>query len=348
MTKNHLQRVGEAFGLFERALNGDLRAKADVSESLTTSDFPVLLGQGINRRLLAAYQAAAPVWQGYATRVTVPNFKPQKLVQILGGQRGLSRVPEASEYPMSALAEAEYDFAVGKHGDRIGLSWEMIVNDELGAFRNLDQRLADEARDTEGVTVASALLNAARSDVNTDFFKSATGNAPQNVPLTQDNLQQALQGLSTKKNENGQPIVRPGLVLVVPPTLEYQARAILTAQEIRTVDGNRTTVSQNPVANALPLVVDPNLGLNTNGKAASTWYVLPAPNSARPAVVAAFLAGQESPDLQVKADTGNRAGGGTIAPEQGSFDDDTIQYRVRHVVGAAAVDPTFTFVSRGA
>ena len=50
----------------------------------------------------------------------------------------------------------------------------------------------------------------------------------------------------------------------------------------------------------------------------------------------------------MKADTGNRAGGGSIAPEQGSFDDDTIQYRVRHVVGSALIDPKFTFVSQGA
>lgn len=349
MSNNTLKRVGEAYALFDRALNGDLRAKADVAESLTTSDFPVLLGQGYNRKLLAAYQAQAPVWQQYATRTVVPNFKPQRLVQILGGTRGLSRVAEATEYPARDLTEALYEFAVGKYGDRFGLSWEMVVNDELSAFRNIDQNLAAAARDTEGTTTASAFFNANRTGLNTQFFKTANGNAPESAPLTRKALQDAIQALSTKKDEDGRPLVRPNLVLVVPPTLEYQAREILTATEIRTTaaDGS-VSVSQNPIAGAVTLVVEPNLLLNTGSNAATTWLLLPAPNSARPAVVTGFLAGHEAPDLRVKADTGNRAGGGQIAPEQGSFDDDTIQYRVRHVVGAALIDPKFTFVSQGA
>lgn len=347
MSSNTLQRVGEAYTLFDRAMGGDFRAKADVAESFTTSDFPVLLGQAWNRKLLTAYQNITPVWDQYATRVTVPNFKPQKLVQLLGGRRGLSRVAEATEYPHSDLAEAEYEFQVEKYGDRFGLSWEMFVNDELGAFRGLDQRLAVEARETEGITVTSALLNPAKNGLNTTFFKAGNNNAPASVALSRGAVQDALQSLAVKKNSSGQALVRPRMRLVVPPTLEYQARQILTASEIRTVAGDVTEVSSNPVAGAIDLVVDHNLLINTNAKAAGTWFLLPAPDSAHPAVVAAFLQGQENPDLRVKADTGNRAGGGTIAPEQGSFDDDTVQYRVRHVVGAAAVDPTFTYVSQG-
>lgn len=347
MTTN-LKAVAEAYTKFKSAMDGDLRARADVMESFTTSDFPVLLGQAYNRKLLAEYQAITPVWQQYATRTTVPNFKRQKLVQVLGGQRGLSKVAEAAEYPHSELSEAEFDFAVGKHGDRIGLSWEMFVNDELGAFRNLDQRLATEARETEGITAASALLNANRTGLNTQFFRSQNGNAPETVALSRAAIQEALQGLAQKKNSNGQTLIAPRMKLVVPPTLEYQARAILAAAEIRTEVDNVTEIAQNPVAGAVDLVVDPNLLINTGANAASTWFLLPAPNTARPAVVAAFLAGHESPDLRVKTDTGNRAGGGQISPEQGSFDDDTVQYRVRHVVGAAAVDPTFTFASTGA
>lgn len=348
MTTN-LKKVGEAYSLFDRAMNGDLRAKADVAESLTTSDFPILLGQGYQRKLLAAYQAQTPVWQQYATRTTVPNFKPQRLVQILGGARGLSRVAEATEYPSRDLSEALFEFSVGKYGDRLGLSWEMVVNDELGAFRGIDQSLAVAARDTEGTVTASAFFNAAKTGLNTQFFRAQNGNAPESAPLTRAALQDAIQELSTKKDEQGNPLTRPGLVLVVPPTLEYQAREILSASEIRTTDANgAVSVSQNPVAGAVTLVVEPNLLLNTGSNAATTWFLLPAPNSARPAIVTGFLAGHEAPDLRVKADTGNRAGGGQVAPEQGSFDDDTIQYRVRHVVGAALIDPKFTFVSQGA
>lgn len=344
----NLKNIGEAYSKFQAALNGDLRAKADVMESLTTSDFPVLLGQGYNRKLLNAYQTITPVWSQYSTRTTVPNFKKQKLVQILGNQRGLSKVPQGSEYPASDLSESEFEFAVGKYGDRIPLTWEMLVDDELGAFRNLDQRLAVEARDTEGTITAEALLAASKSGVNTSFFRASNGNAPETAPLARESLREALQVLTRKKDSNGNVLVRPRIRLVVPPTLEYQAQSILTASEIRTTVGDTLEVSANPVAGAVDLVVDPNLLLNTAGNAESTWFLLPDPNTARPAVVTAFLAGNENPDLRVKADGGNRPGGGEVGPNEGSFDDDTIQYRVRHVVGSAAVDPTFTFVSRGA
>lgn len=344
-----LKQIGEAFSLFDRALNGDLHAKADVAESLTTSDFPVLLGQGYNRKALAAYEGMTPVWQGYSTRTVVPNFKPQRLVQILGGARGLSRVAEATEYPARDLSEALFEFSVQKYGDRLPLTWEMVVNDELGVFRNIDQNLATAAVDTEGIVTASAFLNTARTGLNTGFFKAANGNAPESAPLTRAALMDAIQELATKRDEDGRPLARPQLVLVVPPTLEYQAREILGASEIRTTDANgAVSVSQNPVAGAVTLVVEPNLLLNTGANSASTWLLLPAPNSARPAIVTGFLAGNETPDLRVKADTGARAGGGSIAPEQGSFDDDTIQYRVRHVVGSALIDPKFTFASNGA
>ena len=86
---------------------------------------------------------------------------------------------------------------------------------------------------------------------------------------------------------------------------------------------------------------------NTGAKAATTWYVLPKPNSGRPAVWAAFLRGHETPDLRVKVSGGNRIGGGEVSPLEGSFEADDIQYRGRHVLGHQTGDPTFTYVSNG-
>ncbi|UVY83799.1 Mu-like prophage major head subunit gpT family protein [Brachybacterium sp. NBEC-018] len=342
MTTN-LKKVVEAYQLFERAMNGDLRAKADVRESLTTSDFPVLLGQGYQRKLLAQYQLIDPVWQQYSVRSLVPNFKKQRLVDILGGARGLSRVAEATEYPTRDFDEKEYDFSVEKYGDRIPLTWEMLINDELGAFRNLDQVLAADARFTEGTVTADALLNAGRTDLNTSFFGTVANDA-----LTADALKAAIEALSSKRNSAGQTIVRPSLKLVVAPGLEFIAKELVAAVEVRTTNGNRTTVMNNPLAGVVDVVVEPNLLRNTNAKANTTWILVPAPGAARPAVVTGFLQGQESPDLRVKNDQGVRPGGGSIGSGEGSFDDDTIQYRVRHVVGAAVIDNQFTFASRGA
>ena len=344
MSSSTLRRVGEAYQLFQAAMDGNLTAKAKVAESLTTSDFPVLLGDAINYQILAAYEQVNPVWQQYSRRMVVPNFKPQRLLDLRGTRRGLARVPEATEYPARDLDEgALTTFKVEKHGERLPLTWEMVVNDELGAFRGLDQVIADDARFTEGTVTADALLNADRTDLNAAFFGTV-----ETAALTADNLEQAINGLSQKRNSAGQTLVRPQLVLVVAPGLEFLARQLVADVEIRTTSGNRTTVTRNPLAGMVTVVVEPNLLRNTNAAANTTWLLLPDPNAARPAVVTGFLAGRETPDLRVKNDQGVRPGGGSIGETEGSFDDDTIQYRVRHVVGAGTVDNLFTFASRGA
>lgn len=347
MTKN--KAILDAHNVFQAALDGDFRAKAEVMESLTTSDFPILLGRSFNAKLLAAYEALTPVWGSYATRTTVANFKPQPFKQILG-TTGLDLVPEATEYPATGLSESMYEFKVEKYGKRLPLTWEMLVNDELGAFRNIHQVLAEAARELEGTVTTKALLKGDLKDVETGFFKTANGNAPESAPLTRKALQDAIQEVTTRKTPDGKRVSRPALVLVVPPTLEMTAREILTASEIRRTDqtGNETIVSSNPVANAVTLVVEPNLLLNTHTAAATTWFLLPAPNQARPALVTGFLQGHETPDLRVKNDQGTRIGGGSITESEGSFVDDTIEYRVRHVVGSSLLDPLHTFVSRGA
>lgn len=344
------REVLEARQRWEDVLSGDLRARAEVLETLSTSDFPELLGASYARELLSEYQAASPVWSQWATRVEVNDFKPKKLIEILGGRGQLSPVKEAGEYPARGISTGAYEFKIGKFGDRIPLTWEMIVNDELGAFRGLPNRLAVAARETEDVEVAKSLFNAGGTNLNTQFFSAGNGNAPANLPLTGDNLAAALQTLRTRKDKDSRPIIVPTAILMVSPALENTARRILEASEIRVTEGGVTTVQSNYLRDSVTLVVNPWLSLAAPGYSNldTTWFLLPPTNSPRPAFVAAFLRGHGAPDLRVKADTGSSVGGGSLSPEDGSFDNDTIQYRVRHVMGGAGVIPTATYVSRGA
>lgn len=343
------KRILEARRLFQKVLDGDLRAKADLMETMTRSDFPVLLGAAYGRELLAEYEGITPVWAAFSRRSTVADFKPKRLVELLGGRAGLEKVGEAAEYKARKLTEASHEFKVDKYGARLPLTWEMLVNDELDAFRDAPQRLAVAARETEDIVTAKSLFNAGGTGLNTDFFKTANGNAPAAVPLTAENLEAAITAITTRKDSEGRPIVVSGGVLVVPPQLEMTARRILEASEIRRTEGDVTSIEPNYLRGVLRLVVNPWLPIVASGfnKVGATWFVLPAPNQGRPALVTGFLRGNETPDLRVKYDAGQRVGGGLIAPEEGSFDDDTIQYRVRHVTGSATVIPTATYVSTG-
>jgi hypothetical protein len=342
------KRILEARKLFERARSGDLRAKAELQETLTTSDFPTLLGAGYNRELLQEYNGIAPVWTAFARRSTVTDFRDQTLVDILGGRAGLDKVKEGAEYPARKATEAKYSFSVDKYGARFPLTWEMLVNDDLGAFDNFPNRLATAARETEDRLALSPFFNAGGTGLNTNFFTGVA--SPGNVPLTPDNLQAALTNISTRLDSDKRPIVLKGALLMVPPALEVTARNILAATEVRTTDaGGTVRITSNPLAGLVTIVVNPWLPVVAAGntKINTTWFVLPAPSDPRPAFTLGFLRGHETPDLRVKADAGNSVGGGAISPEEGSFDDDTIQYRVRHVLGSAALINTGVYASTG-
>lgn len=348
----HLARIVEAADQWRDAVHqggiAGMRARTRLAESLTTSDFPIFLGAVFDRELLAQYQAIPSVWQSFATRTTVRDFRPKTLVDLLGGQAILDKVGEGAEYPARKVSESKYELTVAKRGARFPLTWEMVVNDDLDAFRTLPNRLAISARETEDYLATSLLVGA--SGAQTTFFKAANENAPTALALTTENLDAALSAISTRKDTDGRPIIVNGAVLVVPPGLETQARKILDATELRFTDATTglVTVTTNYMRGRVTLVVDPWLTvISTDGKAATRWFVLPSPQSARPALAVGFLRGYEDPDLRVKSSAGSRVGGGVIDPMQGDFDDDTIQYRVRHVVGSAYVDPKATYVSNG-
>jgi hypothetical protein len=348
----NLGRLVEAANLWADATQqggiAGMRARTRLAESLTTSDFPYLLGGVFDRTLLTAYQNTSPIWRQFASQVTVQDFRPKQLIDLLGGRGVLDKVGQGAEYPARKTTEAQYELTVGKYGARIGLTFEMLVNDDLDAFRDLPNRLAQGATDTEDYLATSQLVG--KTGINTAFFKAGNGNAKDTAALTADSLAAALTAISTRKDSEGRPIVNKAARLVVPPQLEMQARRILTATEIRVTDPdtNTTTVQSNFLAGVVTLVVNPwQTVIDQSATAATTWFLLPDPAGPRPALAVGFLRGHDTPDLRVKADTGNSLGGGAIAAEDGSFDDDTIQYRVRHINGAAPVDPITTYASDG-
>lgn len=340
------QKLIEAARIVQGALGGSYKAMGRLQEAMSTSDFPYYLGNVLDRELLPRYQAIQPVWPQYARRSTARDFRPKKFVDLLGGQELLEKVGQGAPYPAGKLTDREYSFSVAKFGRRLPLTFEAIINDDLGDFTSLPDRLAQAARNTEDHLVTS--LYATAEGPNTGFFNEANENAVQNLPLTIDNLQAALQKISERRDEDGNPIVFPRLQLLVPPALEITAKNILGATEIEITEGNKKIRVANWLAGSVSIVVNPWLPLvDRSGRANTTWYIFPEANAPRPGLVAGFLRGHENPDLRQKADQGTALGGGAISPAEGSFDNDTTDYRVRHILGGTALDPIGTYASTG-
>jgi len=339
--------IKEAADLWKRVFDGDIRAAVVVREALSTSDlFVSATGDVLDRELLTQYTALTAEWAGFATRTVVRNFKPKKLIDILGGRTGLERVPELTAYPGAVADNREYSIAVAKFGRQFGFSWEAMINDDLDELMQIPDTFGQAAALTEDAAALALIADVTTGVPNAAYFKDysavdgyvGTGLDTTAVTeaLTEEDLQAAVTAIKQRKDFEGNIIPSGPLILVVGPANEFTARRILNATEVRTTIGGVTTLEPNPLKGAVELVVLSRL-------AGLAWFVLPKPTTAaRPALGVAFLRGFETPDIRVK----NGAGNGR-SPEDGDFDDDSVRYRVRHVTGAAALDPTHTYASTG-
>lgn len=340
------KQILEARELFQGAMDGNLRARAQVMESLTTSDFPILLGAAYGRELQQEYGAIAPVWQRFAKRLTVPDFRDRTLVDIMGGRSALEKVREGSEYPARKASESKRSFNVDKYGARFPLTWEMVKNDDLGAFRDFPQRLATAARETEERVALSPFFNAAGTGLSAFYSARAVAGAT----LSRDTLNAGLLDIANRRDPDGRPVIVTQPILMVPTALSKAAADIINV--IRNQDPTTGDIREgNGLVRTPEVVENPWLDIVGSGYAsnAKTWFLLPGPQtSVKPAAGLAFMAGEETPDLRVKNDQGYRLGGGSIGAEEGSFDDDTIQYRVRHINGGVALYDDAVYVGVGA
>ena len=95
-------------------------------EVLTTSDFPLLFGDVLDRRLLAAYKRYDAEWRKYIKTDTVPDFRQVKRFAINTGSMVLDQVLEKGEYTPIDNDETEYHYTVAKYGNQKDYSWEAI------------------------------------------------------------------------------------------------------------------------------------------------------------------------------------------------------------------------------
>ncbi len=191
-------------------------------EALSTSDFPILFGDILDRQLLGAYREIPPVWQNYIRRGTVPDFRTVQRRAVDGLEGRIPEVDELEEYPQGALEESQDTYKVRKYGKRIDLSWEAIVNDDLDALRNLPDRLARGARRTEQYAATQLYVGAAGPS-GTLYTVGNDNVITGNPALSVDGLQKGLDKLASMKDVDGEPILMDFVHLVVPPALQVTA-----------------------------------------------------------------------------------------------------------------------------
>ena len=325
-----------------------------LKEALTTSDFPYLFGDVLDRQVLAQYKATESTWKKYIKTSTVPRVFPQiggYRFAVTGGDQRLAEVAEKGEYLASDRNETKYTLYVKKYGRQFDISLETMINDDLGALKNTPMLFAKAALRTEQYLAINQYASDTGTHAAGNLYDDATAgeiNGSVNL-LTIAHLEEGLEAMASWTDAGGSPIMNRAKYLVVPPALEMTARQILTSatkqwMELGGAGGPLPYPTTNVVAQmGLELIVEPWLPIcddNTDGD--TSWYLFADPNDIA-ALEAGFLRGHERPEICMKASDKVTIGGGAIGPMSGDFATDNIFYRVRHFFGITELDWRATY-----
>lgn len=313
-----------------------------IREAMTTSDFPLLFGDVLGRELLAAYKGTVANWPKYTKQSKVNDFRVNKRFRMTGGDQALAEVAEKGEYLTSGRDEKKYEIQVKKYGRQFDISYETIVNDDLGAIADTPQRMALAADRTEQRTIIGLYAGDVGTHVaDANLYMNAV-NASPNL-LTINNLEEALEQMAAI-TDGTEPILNRAKYLVVPPALEMTARQILTSATkmwLATTNVPATAFpypTTNVVAQmGLELVVEPYLPILATLDKNCQWYLFSDPKDLA-VLEAARMTGHERPEICMKASDKVTLGGGAIGPMTGDFATDNIFYRVRLIFGGAKLD----------
>lgn len=286
----------------------------------TTSDFPLLLGGTVNRTLRAGYELAPQTWRPLGRQTTVPDFRAVTRA-ALGDISALEKVNEHGEYKYGTLNEDGAPLKVTKFGKIIAISWESVVNDDLGALTRIPQALGAAAAATESNLVWALLLNNVNFVDGTPVFDSAHGNvAASGGPINTTTLGAARAAMRKQKSSAGEFLNIEPQYLVVGPDKELEAYQFTSSQYVPAKNADI-----NDVRNAsLTVIVDARITGNQ-------WYLYAAPGVVD-TFEYAYLEGEQ----------------GVFTETREGFEVDGMEIKARLVFGAAWIDYRGAYKNAGA
>ncbi len=276
----------------------------------STSDFPLLLGNTVNRTLRAAYEVAPQTWRPLGRQTTVPDFRAVTRA-ALGDIAALEQIKEHGEYQYGTLEEDGAPIKVAKFGKIIAITWEAIVNDDLGAFTRVPQALGNAAAQTESDVVWSLLLGNPSYTDGVAIFHANHGNlAASGGAINTTTLAAARASMRKQKTKGGAFLNLAPEFLVVGPDKELEAYQFTSSNY---VPAKNSDINDSRNA-ALTVIVDARITGNQ-------WYLY-----ASPGVVDtfeyAYLEGEQ----------------GVFTETREGFEVDGMEIKARLVFGAGWID----------
>lgn len=286
----------------------------------STSDFPLLLGSTVNRTLRDSYANAPQTWRPLGRQTTVPDFRAVTRA-ALGDIAALEQVKEHGEYKYGTLSEDGAPIKVAKFGKIIAITWETIVNDDLGALTRIPAALGNAAAATESNVVWALLLGNPNFTDGVPFYDASHGNvAGSGGAINTTTLAAARAAMRKQKSKAGEFLNLSPEFLVVGPDKELEAFQFTSSVYVPAKNADI-----NDVRNAsLTVIVDARITGNQ-------WYLFAAPGGVD-TFEYAYLEGEQ----------------GVFTETREGFEVDGMEIKARLVFGAGWIDYRGAYKNPGA
>jgi len=305
MAKDVLERSGESTrGKSKReVLSTAMRSQH------TISDFPIILGNTINRQLQAAYQRADQTYAPFCRRTSIADMRPKTVAKLSGLMGTLKAIPEGGEYTATTITEDKETYSLVKYGRKIGLTLEAMLNDDLDAFSRIPQAIAQAARNFESNTVYGILTGNPLMNDGVAIFDGAHGNLGTAGAISATTLAEAKKLMRQQTGLEGDFLNIMLKHLIVGPENEQEALQWMNASFSPNTVGN-TNIYQG----SMNVIVEPRI---TN----KNWFAAADP-SAIDTIEYAYLEGEN----------------GLYTEQENGFNIDGITIKARLFFAAKAID----------
>jgi hypothetical protein len=283
----------------ERVTNSNLREvlghaflKASGASSVS---LPGILSNVANKELLAGYMEEDDTWREVAAVKSVTDFKAVTSYRMLDSMEYEELGPGGKIKGGSADQES-YTRQAKTYAKMFALERTQIINDDLGAFDDLRNRLGRGAKKKfNNIFWAKFLADHAA------FFTAARTNyiTGANTTLLDDGVGlglgvKAFRVMTSPSADGAKRVGGNPDRLVVPPELEAAAERLYRNQNLNAVKAGDANIYGNKYR---PVVVPWLSDAAFAGNSATAWYLLRNPADL-PMMVASFLNGQEAPTVE--------------------------------------------------
>lgn len=297
----------------------------------STSDFTYLMAETMNRQLRAEYESRPGTWRRISRERSASDFRTLYSVQS-GADVEMKKVNEAGEYESTVIVDGAESFAVQRYGREAHLTFEAVVNDDLGAFARLPGAFARGALNLES-RIAWGLINANGNMSDGAAFFANTAARGRNLaasgtaitPTAVANGRKVMweqRPMGAKSTGDDFISAEPNLIYV-PPALEYAVLQFV-AQTTPETDGNT-----NPFKSTLEPMVEARLGAQVTGGSDTSWYLF---DESLPAMEHAFLDGFDGPMVDTEENMNPKG----------------VTFTAEHIFGAGLVEFRGAYKNSGA